>query len=228
MSKEFKPIFSIRETLPRLGEFRDDVQRLREEKEKVEEELSRILQKLRVLEEENRSIKKRLGELQEELAHRERKLTELSEELSKRETALRVAEAVSERLNEQLRSVRDSLRGDFVRIAREVIREFLMTDLIPKEEVVTKILEEVFTKVADLRGSIKIHLNPQEVDRAYEFTGAFSEKISGRMEVEIIADSNLKEGEVRIETPKFVIERKQDEILDEIMREVLRRVLEGG
>jgi len=103
-----------------------------------------------------------------------------------------------------------------------------MTDVLPKEEVITKVLEEVFTRVADLKGSVKVYLNPQNVDGAYELTGAFSDKISGRIEIEILADSSLREGEVVIETPKFVIERKHDEILEEIFREVLKRVLEGS
>ncbi|GEM_PF-2017118 len=228
MSKEFRPIFRVGNPTSQIAEFRSDIQKLTEERNRLERELSGLLKRLQELEGENTGLREEIKNLRERLQEKEEELERVSKNLADRENVRRMAEELADKVTQQLRGLKDSLRNDFVHIAREVIREFLMTDVLPKEEVVTKVLEEVFTRVTDLKGSVKVYLNPQNVDGAYEFTGAFNDKISGRIEIEILTDSSLREGEVVIETPKFVIERKHDEILEEIFREVLKRVLEGS
>jgi len=228
MSKEFRPIFSTGNPLRQIPSFKDDLQKLSEERRRLEEELSRARDELKSLREKGKKLEEELRELRGTLRRREEELERATQALRSREGVERLAEELSEKIAAQLKGVRENLRNDFVQIAMEVLREFLMTDVVPKEEVITKILEEIFTRAVDLRGSVKVHLNPQDVDRAYEFIGSLSDRLSGRVEVEIVADSSLSEGEVRVETPKFIIERKHDEILEEIFREVLKRVLEGG
>ncbi len=228
MSKEFRPIFAVSGPVKQIPSFKDDLQKLAEERRRLEKELSRAHSELESLRMEKTQLERELEKLRQTLSLREEELRKVSETLKSVESSRKLAEELAEKITSQLRGVRESLKNDFVHIAMEVLREFLMTDVVPKEEVITKILEEVFTKAVDLRGSVKVHLNPQDVDRAYEFIGSLSDRLSGRVEVEIVADSSLSEGEVRVETPRFIIERKHDEILEEIFREVLKRVLEGG
>ncbi len=111
---------------------------------------------------------------------------------------------------------------------REVIKEFLLSDVVPKEDLVTKILEEVFERSFDLKGSVKVVLSPSDIDRAFDFIAGLKEQLGGKVDIEVIKDKSLKAGEIRIETPKFVIERKHEEIMEEIFREVLGHALEGS
>ncbi|MDQ7082633.1 MAG: hypothetical protein Q9N34_06540 [Aquificota bacterium] len=66
------------------------------------------------------------------------------------------------------------------------------------------------------------------MDRVLDLTADLKAKIGDRVEIEVSSDPGLAEGEVRIETPKFIIERRHGEILEEVFREVIKHVLERG
>ncbi len=223
MSKDFRPIFST--SLERLTSFQDSAEKDEKEKRKLQEELSLARQEVTKLREENRILREKLKELEEIIKQKEKELTDKSRQLESRETVFKMIAELEKKLKSQLTEVKDKLRNDMVQIALAVLKEFLMTDVLPKEEVITRILEEIFSGSIDLKGSVKIFLNPTDIDRAYEFVGTVDEKLSDRVEVEITSDPNLSRGEIRVETPKFIIERKEGEILEEIFREVVKRVL---
>ena len=224
MSKRFRPIFGIGSKTEET--FKDDTKRILEEKRSLEEKLKRLQADLEALKEENASLKEDLAKARQDLESKEAEVQKLKDELSKRETVEKIVQELSRSLDEILKKAKEVLREDFVRLTKEVIREFLMTDVIPKEMVVTTILEEVFGRVADLRGRITVYLSPKDVDRAFDTLGEIRDKLGDRVEIEVSSDPTLLEGEVKIETPKFVIERKHEEILEEIFREVIRRALE--
>ncbi len=224
MSKDFRPIFST--SLERLTSFQDSAEKGEKEKRKLQEELSLARQEVTKLREENRILREKLKELEEIIKQKEKELTDKSRQLESRETVFKMITELEKKLKSQLTEVKDKLRNDMVQLALAVLKEFLMTDVLPKEEVITRILEEIFSGSIDLKGSVKIFLNPTDIDRAYEFVGTIDEKLSDRVEVEITSDPNLSRGEIRVETPKFIIERKEGEILEEIFREVVKRVLE--
>ncbi len=224
MSKRFRPIFGIGSKTEEA--FKDDTKRILEEKRSLEERLKRLQADMEALKEENTSLKEDLAKARQDLESKEAEVQKLKDELSKRETVEKIVQELSRSLDEILKKAKEDLREDFVRLTKEVIREFLMTDVIPKEMVVTTILEEVFGRVADLRGRITVYLSPKDVDRAFDTLGEIRDKLGDRVEIEVSSDPTLLEGEVKIETPKFVIERKHEEILEEIFREVIRRALE--
>lgn len=226
MSKDFKPLFGTG-----LGEslkFRDEVQRLREEKRIAEERLRELEEQLERLERENRELLEEVKRLRQEVEERDRKLEEISERLKNLEIEREIAEKVAEKIEESLSKTKEELRNGFINLSKEVLREFLMTDVLPREELLLKILDEVFEKFVDLKGSVRVVLNPADMGSVLEFIGGIKEKLGEKVDIEVVSSEEIKPGEVRIETPKFIIERKHEEALEEVFREAVRRVLEGS
>ncbi len=228
MSKEFRPIFGSTETETQEVKFKDEVQKLREEKERAEARASELEERLSLLEKENRELLEEIRKLKEELAKREERLEKALEELKAHELQKDVVGEISKRLEERLEKVKEELKGEFLELSKEMIKEFLLTDAVPKEELVTKILSDVFDRMVDLKGSVKVVLNPSDMDRVFEFIAGIREKLEGKVDIEVVGSEQLKPGELKIETTKFVIERKHEEILEEVFREAIRRVLERG
>ncbi len=228
MSKEFRPIFGSTETETQEVKFKDEVQKLREEKERAEARASELEERLSLLEKENRELLEEIRKLKEELAKREERLERALEELKAHELQKDVVGEISKRLEEKLDKVKEELKGEFLELSKEMIKEFLLTDAVPKEELVTKILSDVFDRMVDLKGSVKVVLNPSDMDRVFEFIAGIREKLEGKVDIEVVGSEQLKPGELKIETTKLVIERKHEEILEEVFREAIRRVLERG
>ncbi|EDP76585.1 FliH/SctL family protein [Hydrogenivirga sp. 128-5-R1-1] len=227
MSKNFRPLFGL-EAPEGSEEFRNEVHKLLEEKNNLEEELRRLEDKLKSLEEENRTLLKELKSLREELAQKSSRVEELVSELVDARLKKSIAERLTSRIQESLDKAKEDLKEDFLKLSKEIVKEFLMTDVIPKEDIVTRILGEVFESSLDLKGSVKVFLNPADMERVFDFIAGIREKLSEKVDIEVLGDESLQPGELRIETPKFVIERKHGEIIEEVMREVLGRVFEGS
>ena len=226
MSKDFKPLFSS--TLEYSLKFRDEVQKLREEKRVAEEKLRELEEQLERLERENKELLEEVKRLRQEVEERDRKLEEISERLKSFEIEKEIAEKVAERIEESLSKTKEELRSSFINLSKEILKEFLMTDVLPREELLLKILGEVFEKFVDLKGSVRIVLNPTDMGSVLEFIGGIKEKLGDRVDIEVVSSEEIKPGEVRIETPKFIIERKHEEALEEVFREAVRRALEGS
>ncbi len=229
MSKEFRPIFGSAEPQsPPTAGFKDELQRLREEKEEAQARISELEEKLSLLEKENRDLLEEVKKLREELLERESRLEKTLEDLRSYEIKKVLAQEIVENLTRQLDKVREELKGEFLELSKEMIKEFLLTDVVPKEELVTKILSDVFDRVVDLKGSVKVVLNPTDMDKVFEFIAGIKERLGDRVDIEVVGNDKLRPGELKIETTKFVIERKHEEILEEVFREALKNALERG
>ncbi|RLJ71523.1 flagellar biosynthesis/type III secretory pathway protein FliH [Hydrogenivirga caldilitoris] len=227
MSKNFRPLFSV-ESTKSSREFRDETHKLLEEKKLLEERVKELEERLRSLEAENGALTQELSHLKEELAEKNSRLEKLLSELTSAKLEKKITEELINKVKESVDSMKENLKSDFVRLSKEVIKEFLLTDVIPKEELVTKILNEVFEGSLELRGSVKVYLNPADMDKVFEFIAGVKEKLGGKVDIEVLPDQGLAPGELRMETPKFVIERKHEEITEETIGEVVKRVLEGS
>ncbi len=227
MSKEFKPIFERERDQIRTFAVNGDTDDKKPTPEKGEDP-SLLKKKIEELEGERERLLGELSYLKEELLKKEEEIKRVIEEKNSQKITGELVQKLSVSFEIGLKDAREQIKKDWIDLAKKVIKEFLLTDLVPKEELVTKILEQVFEKTFDLKGSVRVHLNPSDVDRVYDFIAELKEKLSEKVEVEIETDETLREGEIRIETPKFVIERKHEEIIEEIFREAVKDVLEGG
>ncbi len=227
MSKDFRPIFDVQKAdIRKLIPSTD--QKDSEKKESKEESVEGLRKAINSLQEEVSALRAEREMLKRTLQDKEEELSRLKEKMDLLGRKDHLLSEVYTKILEGLEEARESVKKDFLEIGKRVIKEFLMTDLVPKEEIVTRILNQVFEKSLDLRGTVKILLSPSDVERVYDLIGDLRERLSEKVDIEIEADQSLREGEVRIETPKFMIERKHDEIIEEIFREVIKDVLEGG
>jgi flagellar biosynthesis/type III secretory pathway protein FliH len=225
MSKKFRPIFEISKGESFLLNGREEKKTHQQDPEK---ELRRLQEKVTSLEREKENLIREVATLKELLSAKEKEVEKLRELRKEEKVSEEILREISMVLGKGFEGVVKDIKKEYLEIARKVIKDFLLTDILPKEEIVIKVLSQVFEKTLDLKGSVSIHLNPSDVDRVYDFVGELREKLSEKLDIEIEPDPTLKEGEVRVETPKFIIERKHDEILEEIFREAIKNVLEGG
>ncbi len=229
MSKDFKPIFGGTDTgVSGQESFEDKLQRLLKEKAKQEKRLKELEALTYKLSEENKRLKEDLSSLSTALQEKESQIQALSDSLKTFKNEHTLVKELKAYLETSLENVKEQLLEDFVSLSKEVIREFLMTDMIPKEEVVARVLRDVFENMVELRGSVKISMNPIDVEKIYEFIANLRKQFGDRLELNVVTDEGLEEGEIRVETPRFVIERKNQEMLEEVFREVMGRVLKGS
>ncbi|WP_457601504.1 FliH/SctL family protein [Hydrogenivirga sp.] len=227
MSENFRPLFGV-ESPDKPDEFKDEVHKLLEEKKLLEEEVRSLESRLKTIEEENRQLLEELKKIREELSQKNSRIEELVSELVDARLKKVLAEKLTANVERALRNAKEELRNEFIGFSKEVIKEFLMTDAVPKEEIITRVLGDVFEGLFELKGSVKVFLNPADMDKVFEFIASIKEKLGDRVDIEVLGDESLQPGELRIETPKFVIERKHDEIIGEVIEEVLKRVFEGS
>ncbi len=226
MSKDFRPIFRIEPS--QEGDFRGETQKLLEEKRLLEERLDLLERELRAERERRASLSSEVESLKKELEEKEAKIQSLLSELLDAKLKKVLAQKLLSEVEEGLKKAKEELKGEFINFSKEVIKEFLLTDAVPKEELITRLLEEVFERSFELKGEVKLFLNPKDMERAFEFVASVKEKLKDKIEIEVIRDESLEVGEVRVETPKFVIERKHPEIVEEIVQEVLKNEDEGS
>lgn len=221
MSKEFKPLLDSTDPVDPGTSFREELQRLIEERDRFKARLSELERERERLLEEVRRLKEELGE-------REERLKGALEEIRAHKLQRELLQEVVGSLEERLERFKEELKGDFLELSKRMIREFLLSEAVPKEELVIRILGEVFDEVVDLKGSVKVFLNPSDIERALEFIGGIRERLRDKVDIDILGSEDLRRGELRVETAKFVIERKHEEIIEEVFRGVLKDAFERG
>ncbi len=238
MSKSFKPIFTPIGGAEPQGDnskgaeektnFQAQIEQLLKEKAVAEREIERLKKELELTSGEKKKLERLIARLREELDHKNERLKELENSLKETETLNSMIEKFCLSLKEDIFRTKHRLIGDFVQISKRVLKEFLMSDVLPKEDLVSKVLEEVFREVINIKGSVVVFVNPNYMNKVLEFVAHMKDKAGNTIEIEVEEDSSLKEGEVRIESPKLIVERLNDEALEEIFHEVLRDALEGS
>ncbi len=206
-----------------LNKFKSLVSRLEEEKKQAQDRIAILEEELRRLREENERLLKEIEELKREILKRDRKIEELLELIKTKETFESFMSQLINTIENSGKGIKEELKNDFLHITQEIIKEFLLSDFVPKENVVKKILEEVFEKSVDIKGSVKVFLNPHDFSRLKDYIESLKEKLKDKIEIEFVQDSGLKEGEIKIDTPKYIIERKHEEVFEEVFKEVIER-----
>ncbi len=228
MSKEFRPIFGNPKSSISGQSFEDKMQSIIKEKAQTEKRLRELQERLDTLSRENKVLKEEISNLRITLQQKEAQIESLNDSLKTLQKEQLVAQELDKTLKESLNGVKEQLLADFASLSKEVIRGFLMTDMIPKEEVVAKVLRDVFENMVDIKGVVKVSMNPIDLEKIYEFIANLRKQFGDRLDLNVVTDEGLKEGEIRVETPKFIIERKNREMLEEVFKEVMGRVLKGG
>lgn len=207
-------------------EFKAQIEKLLKEKKEAEDRAGLLEEELKKLRQENEALLKEIQDLKKEIEKRDQKLDQLLEQIKSLEIKRELIDRLEGDLLKAFEEAKAELKNLFIDIAKEAIKAFLLSDAVPKEEVVTRVLSEVFEKLVDIKGTVKIALNPKDRERVEEFLKELKGKFGDKIELEVIDDESLGEGELKVETPKFVIERKNEEIYEEVFREAVKVALE--
>ncbi len=210
----------IRELKRELEELREQNRELRKQLESVKFALG---SQIRRLEEEKKYLLEQIGNLKSENETLKNELTkakEILETLKKdREVFLKLNEELKLKINQSLEVLKHELLNLWEKVTLETLKELLNTEKIQNEEVVKKIFKEIFEDKMFL-GEIDIKANPQDVPILKEILDGKSEIIFN-----IKPEPSLKRGEIEVETNKFFVERKYDELIPHIIRETLERII---
>ena len=236
MSKKFRPLFPTptgssqndgnrKEKEP---DFEETLNHILEEKSRLEEQLKDISGELEALRREKEELLGRIRDMEDDLKSREEQINKLKETLQNVKVEESLTKELCSKLTLDIQSLREQLLSDTVEISKKVLMEFLVTDILPREELITKVLEGIFEETIRLKGDIKIFVNPVHIDTVFNLIGELKAKTDSELEIEVVGDESLNIGEVRVESPRFVIERLNDEAIEEIFREVLKSALEGS
>jgi flagellar biosynthesis/type III secretory pathway protein FliH len=176
---------------------------------RLEEEKKHLLEQISHLKTENETLKNELS-----------KARELLENLQKdREVFLKLTEELKEKINQNLESLKHEILNLWEKVTLEALKELLNTDKLQNEDTLKKLFKEIFEDKLFL-GEIEIRANPEDVPILREI---LSNK--GGITFSIKPEPALKRGEVEVETDKFFVERKYDELIPQLLRETMEKIL---
>ncbi|MCS7197030.1 MAG: FliH/SctL family protein [Aquificaceae bacterium] len=212
----FKPLY------PQHMEEPPEEERLQESKEEPDckEVELHYRAKLEALAQEAEALRLRVKELQVEkeelLKERERLLNNLSE----REGEEKMIEAIGKSLKELFKNAETKLREEVLESAVELLKKLLLTDLLPKEEVLVRALSKVFERGIELRGQVNLYLSPRDFQRLGAYVESLKNKLGDNLNLKVLTKEELMEGEFVMETPKLWIERRYEHILQDLREEM--------
>ncbi|NPA40847.1 MAG: hypothetical protein GXO18_01030 [Aquificae bacterium] len=228
MSKEFKPLFGIEKVQEEEEKtFQEDLNRILKEKNRLENLVKTLEEELKTLQQEKKKLLEERNTLRIRLEEMEGEISKLKHSLQENKVQEEIIHKLAQNIKGEVDKVKEEVREEFIQLSKVVLKEFLMTDFLPKEELISKVLEGIFERGIDLKGELKVFVNPSQVEGVFEFIAGLGERMEDKFNIEVVGDETLKVGEVRVESPKFVIERLNEEAIEEIFREVVRNALEG-
>ena len=180
------------------------------EKQRYEEEKRRLLATLEELKKESENLKGLVENLKTALEDREQKLQYLQELYKKLET----------KIVRNLETQKEEILNLSLKVLIETVKKLLHTDKLQNEEVLKRIFEEIFSEKIFL-GELTIKANPQDVELIRSIL-----QNNEKVVFDIIPTETLKRGEIEVETERFFVERKLDELAEEFAEEFLRRFSE--
>ncbi len=211
-----------------LLELRDKVRSLSEEKDKLSETL-------KALGEERDKLKAQVESLQKEREELLKRIEELSSKVSQLESSLegekllkKLTDLLKEEITKGINNSLDTLRREFVELTKEALRELLLNEELPIDELAEEIVKSAFEELTQLRGSVKVYVSPEDYDRIGAFILELKAGLGETLDISHFEDKGLKRGEIRIDTPRLVVERRHEEYLEEVMGRVIRNVFKGS
>ncbi|ADC88873.1 hypothetical protein Thal_0238 [Thermocrinis albus DSM 14484] len=215
MSEDFVPIHPLHAE----STFQTEPEEHRGDKELLEEELIKCKEEVQRLTKLSQELKK-----DKELAHLQ--VEELREEVNFLKEQLRkvgdlnvLVERLGSRLREELSLCRRHLTEELLSLVEVVVKELLITDVLPREEALLKALSSIFESYVKLKGRLVIHLNPADVPVTEPYLRRMVQQLDG-IELQIREDLQLMRGEFVMETPQFWIERRYEDLLQDLLGEL--------
>ncbi len=230
MSKEFKPIHNehgnmssksksegksiseqlieCKEAYERLSNlYKKEIEEYKNINDKLTKERDKYLEENKKLTADLESLKKRISELERELY--EEKLKE------------KIINDVCESTKEFISSKKFEISREMAEVSKIALKKLILSDYIPHEEIIGRVLTEIFDRSLELTGSLNVYVSKEDIVRVEGSINMLKSQIP-ELQINLLVDENLKEGEIKVETEKFWIERKYDDIVEDIIDEVLK------
>ena len=230
MSKEFKPIHNEHGNMSnkskpanksiseQLIECREAYERL---KELYEREVGEYKKKSEDLKRERDVYMEENKRLKEELSALKERVEELERELYEEKLKENVIKSVCETTKESISSKKLEISREMTEVSKIALKKLVLSDYIPHEEIIGRVLTEIFDRSLELSGALNIYVSKEDIVRVEGSINMLKTQIP-ELQINLLVDENLKEGEIKVETEKFWIERKYDDIVEDIIDEVLK------
>ncbi len=176
------------------------------ERVRFEEEKKRLLEKINTLQTQNVKLQNLVNTL-------ERNVEELKTEL---ETAKNFARNLETKIEKALEKQKRQILEISLKVLTETIKRLLLTEKIQDEETLKRIFKELFSEKL-FAGEITVKVNPQDAPLIKEILEKKNQVV-----FDVITDENLQRGEIEVETERFFVERKYDQLVEEFVSELLQ------
>ncbi len=230
MSKEFKPIHDEHGNMSnrsnpanksiseQLVECREAYEKLRE---LYEREVGEYKKKNEDLKRERDAYMEENKRLKEELSTLKERIEKLERELYEEKLKENVIKGVCEATKESISSKKLEISREMAEVSKIALKKLVLSDYVPHEEIIGRVLTEIFDRSLELSGSLNIYVSKEDIVRVEGSINMLKTQIP-ELQINLLVDENLKEGEIKVETEKFWIERKYDDIVEDIIDEVMK------
>ena len=227
---KFEPFVPIYELSPK-DHVKDENELLKEEIKNLKKQNEELLKELQNLRFALTSYQKRFEEEKKHLIQNLEKFSAEKEQLKKESDYFKALYEEEKRKKEELEQFLSNLSRQlnlsiqeleekFSKVAAEVliktVKAILQAEIIPKEEEVKSVFGQLL-KEKILDNEILLKVNPEDIPTIEEILSM--KNLKG---FEIVPDKSLKRGEFEIETDKFFIERRYEQLVEEFVKEILR------
>ncbi len=204
----------------RISELEAEINRLRRELQ--EEKFARSAEGKRFSEERKRLIEE-LQKAHNQIAVLQNNIQQLQLENQRLKQELELVKETFQKLELELKKNLQREKEEKLQLLLSVVSEalkiLLKREQILDEETLRRIFEDIFSEKIFV-GEITVKGNPEDI----ELLRGILEKKDKTL-FDLVPDPNLHRGEIEVETEKFFVERKIDELVEELVENLFREFL---
>ncbi len=220
---EFRPLFPPINPTEVKEEGREQKEGFHKTIEEMRRKNSLLMSELERIKNENERLRKELERMEENLRKKEEENKRLLSELKKAEDEKFNTTKLCKEINTQLEGFINELKEKLIQFIRRILEDFSMR--LPQTEALREDLENILSELTNYRLPIKIYVNPKDFVVLEGFFSSLKEKLKREgLEIQLITDDKLREGEVLIKSEQFYVERNPEEFAKEIFEKVYKYV----
>jgi flagellar biosynthesis/type III secretory pathway protein FliH len=203
----------IRELEEELGRVRNELENLKFAKAAEEKRYSE--ERKRLIEELNKAHQQLL-----ELQSLVQQLSAENEDLRQQLELLNITcQKLEDKVGKTFEQQKEKILSLLLSVLAEALKIFLKKEEVFDEETLKRIFKEIFSEKI-FTGEITVKGNPKDIELLREILSKKEKTL-----FDLIPDPNLHRGEIEVETEKFFVERKTDELVEELVEKLFREYL---
>lgn len=172
------------------------------------------------LEEEIKKLKLIIRELEDEKNRLLEDKKKLLEELEEKNSLEKLVNYLSKKIVETIEKAKFSVKKEVIDLIKDLTKRILLSDYLPKEEMLIRALSMVFESGIDLKGQVNLYLNPKDFQRIGPYLEKLKEQTGELLYLNPLVKSELSEGEFLLETQRIWIERRYEDLLQDLLNDM--------